>query len=84
MNRRRLLARLMTGAYNVSFDDFDNLIRGFGFELRRSSGSHRIYARPGIPDRVNIQARKGEAKPYQVRQFLDLIEKHQLRLEEDE
>lgn len=84
MNRRRLLARLMSGAYNVSFDDFENLIRGFGFMLRRSSGSHRIYVRPGIADRVNVQARRGEAKPYQVRQFLDLIEKHQLRLEEDE
>ncbi|MDE0162409.1 MAG: hypothetical protein OXL98_11810 [Acidimicrobiaceae bacterium] len=39
-------------------------------------GSHRVYRmpRPGDP-RVNIQSRKGMAKPHQVRQALKAIEK---------
>jgi len=32
---------------------------------------------------VNLQNRKGKAKPYQVRQFLELIEQHNLSLEEE-
>jgi hypothetical protein len=32
---------------------------------------------------VNLQEVKGEAKPYQIRQFLRLVERHNLRLEED-
>jgi hypothetical protein len=36
-----------------------------------------------IPELVNLQEVKGEAKPYQIRQFLKLVERHNLRLEED-
>jgi hypothetical protein len=30
-----------------------------------------------------LQEVKGEAKPYQIRQFLRLVERHNLHLEED-
>lgn len=43
---------------------------------RRARGSHRVYRMPWPGDpRVNIQSRKGMAKPYQVRQVLRAIEK---------
>lgn len=58
------------------------LTEEFGFELMRISGSHHILSHPGIPDLVNLQQVRGEAKPYQIRQFLRLVERYNLRLGE--
>jgi hypothetical protein len=84
MNRRKLLARLAAGAVrNVGFDDFTGLVSAFGFVLARRSGSHHIYTRPDIPQLVNLQDVDGQAKPYQVRQFLRLVERYNLKMEEE-
>ncbi len=85
MDRRKLLARLARGAVkNVAFADLQNLIEGLGFELRRVSGSHHIYAHPDVAELVNLQDARGQAKPYQVRQVLRLIERYGLRLKDDQ
>lgn len=85
MNRRRLLLRLTQGAlHNVAFSDFTDLVEGFGLRLARVSGSHHIFTHPNIPQMVNLQEVRGEAKPYQIRQFLRLVERYNLRLEADE
>jgi hypothetical protein len=36
-----------------------------------------------VPELLNLQELGGQAKPYQIRQFLKLVEKYDLRLEED-
>jgi predicted RNA binding protein YcfA (HicA-like mRNA interferase family) len=58
------------------------LVEAFGFRLDRTSGSHHIYVRSGIQQLVNIQNVGGKAKPYQVRQFLRLVERYNLKLDE--
>ena len=84
MNRRRLLRKLASGSLrNVAFSDLRNLIEGFGFQLDRVTGSHHIFVHPDIPELVNLQEVKGEAKPYQIRQFLRLVERYNLRMEEE-
>jgi len=84
MNRKKLLKRLSQGALqNVSFTDMINLVEGVGFQLTRVSGSHHIFAHPGIPELINLQEVSGEAKPYQIRQFLRLIERYNLKLEDE-
>ena len=81
MNRKRLLRRLSEGAlHNVAFEDMTNLVEGFGFRLARVSGSHHIFTHPAISELVNLQEVRGEAKPYQIRQFLRLVERYNLRL----
>ena len=55
-----------------------------GFTLSRTDGSHHIFTRPDIPELVNLQNIKGQAKPYQIRQFLKLVETHNLKLKENE
>ena len=60
-----------------------NLVEGFGFQLRRVSGSHHIFKHPQVPAIVNLQDEGGQAKPYQVRQFLKLVERYDLRLEDE-
>lgn len=60
-----------------------NLVQGFGFRLSRTEGSHHIFNHPDIPEQINLQEVNGEAKPYQIRQVIKLIEKHNLHLEDE-
>ena len=83
MNRRRLLIRILNRSRNVSFDDMVNLVRGFGFRLVRTQGSHHIFSHPDLPELLNLQEFGGKAKPYQIQQFLKLVEKYNLRLEDE-
>ena len=83
MNRRKLLKRMADGALrNASFADMVNLVEGFGFRLQRVSGSHHIFVHPDLPELLNLQEVKGEAKPYQIKQFLRLVERYNLKLED--
>lgn len=84
MNPKRLLTRLASGHLrNVSFRDFIALVEAFGFHKARSEGSHRIYQHELITEQLNVQDVGGEAKPYQIRQFLRLVERYNLTLRED-
>ncbi|MBI5846324.1 MAG: type II toxin-antitoxin system HicA family toxin [Deltaproteobacteria bacterium] len=83
MNRRKILKKILGGSKNIRFDDMVNLVTGFGFTIARTDGSHHIFSRNDLPELVNIQNVNGEAKPYQVRQFLKLVERHSLRLEDE-
>ena len=84
MKRRKLLQRLSEGQLkNVAFGDMMNMVEGFGFRLDRISGSHRIFIHPAVQEVVNLQEVKGEAKPYQIRQFLRIVERYNLRLEDE-
>ncbi|MFN7960386.1 MAG: type II toxin-antitoxin system HicA family toxin [Thermoanaerobaculia bacterium] len=83
MDRRRLLRRLLQGhLQNVAFADFCRLAEGFGFQPGRSRGSHQTFSHPSVPELVNLQPFGGEAKPYQIRQFLRLVERYNLKLED--
>lgn len=74
MTRKKLLQRLARGAlHNVKFDDMKNLIEGFGFTLARVKGGHHIFVHPDIPELINLQNVQGQAKPYQIRQFIRLV-----------
>ncbi len=84
MKRRRLLKRLSEGQLkNVAFGDMINMVEGFGFRLDRVAGSHHIFLHSDIPELVNLQKVKGEVEPYQIRQFLRLIERYNLKLEDE-
>jgi len=84
MNPKKLLKRLAGGSLqNVAFRDMVRLIEGYGFELARTSGSHHIFLHPEIRELVNIQDVSGQAKPYQIRQFLRLVARYNMSLEND-
>jgi predicted RNA binding protein YcfA (HicA-like mRNA interferase family) len=67
---------------NVRFSDFHRLLEACGFELDRTRGSHHIYRHPRFGERLNLQPVRDEAKPYQIRQFLVLVEKYHLKPQE--
>lgn len=84
MNRKRLLRKLSQGALqNVKFAEACDLVEAFGFRRARTRGSHHIFTRAGVPELINLQDVRGEAKPYQLRQFLRLVERYNLSLEEE-
>ena len=83
MRRRKLLRRLLSSPRNVAFTDLRYLMEGFGFQLARVRSSHHIFSHPDVPELINIQEVDGQAKPYQVRQFLKLVERYDLQLEDD-
>jgi predicted RNA binding protein YcfA (HicA-like mRNA interferase family) len=83
VNKRKLLKKALAGGRNLSFRELVALVEAFGFTLARVSGSHHIFEHPGIAELVNIQKRKGKAKPYQVKQFLELVEQYNLTLGDD-
>ncbi|HTZ64158.1 MAG TPA: type II toxin-antitoxin system HicA family toxin [Solirubrobacteraceae bacterium] len=81
MKPDKLLDRIARGAVtNVAFGDLLKLAKDLGFALGRVSGSHHILVHPDVPELINLQEVDGQAKPYQVRQLLRLIERYDLKL----
>ncbi len=82
MKPQKTLEKLLSGSKNVRFEDMVKLVEAFGFELSRVNGSHHIFVHPNVAELVNLQEVKGQAKPYQIKQFLKLIELYSLTLED--
>jgi predicted RNA binding protein YcfA (HicA-like mRNA interferase family) len=78
--RRRLLQRLLSGSKNIRFAEAVACAEAFGFQLSRINGSHHIYVHANIPELLNIQNVNGQAKPYQIKQLLRLIERYNLEM----
>jgi hypothetical protein len=83
MKKQKLLRKALTNPKNFRFSDMVMLLGAFGFRLSRSSGSHHIFVHPEITELVNLQEVQGQAKPYQISQFLQLVEKYNLKPGED-
>jgi predicted RNA binding protein YcfA (HicA-like mRNA interferase family) len=77
-----LLNKVLNNPKNVVFNDMSKLVKTFGFVLARVSGSHHIFTHPELNEIVNLQEVGGKAKTYQVKQFLALIEKYDLQMED--
>ena len=83
MSARKTWEKVLAGSRNVGVEDFARLVEAFGFVHRRSSGSHRIYRHPTVPPPLSLQPRNGQVRPYQVAQFLAIVEEYGLTLERD-
>jgi len=79
---KKLLQKAVSTPQNFRFSDMVKLAEAFGFRLSRKSGSHQIYIHPRVTELLNLQEVRGKAKPYQIRQFLKLVEKYDLELGE--
>lgn len=81
MNKQKLLAKALAGSKNLRFTEAVALAKAFGYRLTRTKGSHHIFVHPKIKELINLQEVGGKAKPYQVRQLLDIVERYNLLLE---
>jgi len=79
----KLLLRILRGSSdaNISFDDLCQLLRHMGFE-ERIRGSHHIFRKQKIEEKINLQRDGNKAKVYQVRQVRTIILRYNLGGEE--
>jgi len=82
MNRTKILEELKGNPNNVRFDTLCKAAKSFGFRFRGGKGSHRIFVKNGMKELLNFQNVGGKVKPYQVRQFIKIVEKYNLLKEE--
>lgn len=62
----------------ISFREFEKLLAAFGFTHARTTGSHRLYTHPKLSRPFPVQPAGKDAKRYQLREFLELVEEHGL------
>lgn len=73
---KKILDQMRKEPANVRFADLRKVCESFFGEPRQNGTSHLIFKMPWLGDpRVNIQDAGGKAKPYQVRQVLQAIDK---------
>jgi hypothetical protein len=83
VNKHTLFKKILSGSDNIRFDDVVKVVEAFGFRLSRINGGHHIFKHHQIPNLLNLQNLKGKAKPYQIRQFLALMDEYNLTIEDD-
>jgi predicted RNA binding protein YcfA (HicA-like mRNA interferase family) len=78
--RRKHFDRIVNGGSdaNIPFEQVRNLLLHLGFE-ERIQGSHHVFKRAEIPERINLQPEKGgDCKAYQVRQLREVLRRYNL------
>lgn len=80
----KLLIKILGGSSdnNIKFEDLRRLLGKLGFE-ERIKGSHHIYFKEGIEEIINIQAKNGMAKPYQVKQVRNIVADYKIELNDE-
>jgi predicted RNA binding protein YcfA (HicA-like mRNA interferase family) len=81
MGAEKTLGRLLSGTADASvrFDDLCHLLESLGFE-KRVRGSHHMFRKSGVEEKINLQRAGTNAKPYQVKQVRSVIVKSKLGL----
>lgn len=78
----KIYEKLLSGTQIIRFTDFQRVLLHFGFEHMRTRGSHHIYCHTMVDRPLSIQPVKGEAKSYQIKQFVGIIEEFGLKMED--
>ena len=78
LKKLKIYEKLKNNPKNVRFTDLCKAAELFGFKYRGGKGSHVVYVRGGVRWPLVFQNVKGKAKPYQVKQFLKIVEEYNL------
>lgn len=73
---------LQSTSRSIAYRDFIALVEALGFVHVRTRGSHQAYSHAACPRLLILQPKGKDAKRYQVRELLDMIEEYGLTLEE--
>jgi predicted RNA binding protein YcfA (HicA-like mRNA interferase family) len=79
MGAEETLRRVLSGTADASirFDDLCQLLESLGFE-KRVRGSHHLFRKSGVEEKINLQRAGANAKPYQVKQVRTVVLKAKL------
>ncbi len=80
----KLIQKILQGRSDagIGFEELRSLLKSLGFE-ERVRGSHHIFRRADVEERLNLQREDSKAKPYQVRQVRAIILKYRLGVDDD-
>jgi len=75
----KLILKILSGTSdaNIQFEDLCSLLKHFGFEMR-VKGSHHIFRKEEVIEKINLQRAGDKAKPYKVKQLRNVIVKYKL------
>lgn len=75
----KLMEKILRGTSdaNIPFDDIRTMLLQLGFE-ERIRGSHHLYRKDGVEEKINMQRAGNKAKPYQVKQVREILLKYHL------
>lgn len=81
--RQKTLSRVLGGGSDADiwFSDLIRLLRYLGF-TERVKGSHHIFVRQGVTERIVLQRDGSHAKAYQVRQIRRILRRRILEEEQ--
>ncbi|MFA6409500.1 MAG: type II toxin-antitoxin system HicA family toxin [Gammaproteobacteria bacterium] len=68
-SKEKLIERAKNNPRGLKFEEFRQLLSSHNWVQDRQTGSHQIWYSPDR-QRISIQNRNGQAKEYQVKQFL--------------
>ena len=64
----------------VRFAELCGLLESFGFEHKRTKGSHRSYKHPSVPVLLTVQPHGKDAVQPQVKQLLEVVRDFDLHM----
>jgi len=77
--QNKILLKILRGKSdaNIGFDELRNFLSNYGFE-ERVKGSHHLFIKKGVEELLNLQREGKSAKPYQVKQVRQIIQRYGL------
>lgn len=80
----KLLEQILRGTSdaNIPFVQLCSLLSSLGFD-ERIRGSHHIFTKEGVEEILNLQPKRANTKPYQVKQVRSVIVKYKLGVKND-
>jgi hypothetical protein len=75
----KILSKILQGSAdtNIAFDDLRTVLKRLGFE-ERIRGSHHVFRKQGILDKIVLQRDGSKAKAYEVHQVRNVVVKYNL------
>ena len=79
MSAEKILEKIMRGDSDadIRFQSLCHLLISKGFRMR-VSGSHHIFTRSGVLERINLQKEGSQAKSYQVKQVRRILAQYKM------
>jgi len=78
--KEKLIRTILDGLLdkNIDFNELCNLLKTLGFAAH-IRGSHHIFRKEDVVERINLQKDGTKAKAYQVKQVRNILLKYKLR-----